>query len=239
MRPSCEVSKNFLNSVVGKRNSHFCIITYCYLHMKCFCVLCTDCDDWEVLCEECAVWRVCWWKSVLSGTIIYWRTYTVSVLWECETVVIRGVAEKKWAWFSFNHEFYSFSQIKVYLLQSSSLGQLHSDGGIVSIVSSSAGRLLLVYLSARRLRSSGYYPKYQNGALASGFWAGWIKRSHRDWDLANRGLRNHMNAFYCQKFIDGDCRVTWDVIVVQHPSAYIAWSHTCHLFRESFKDFQI
>ena len=50
-----------------------------------------------------------------------------------------------------------------------SLGQLHSDGGVVSIVRSSAGRLLLVYLSARRLRSSGYYPEYQNGALSSGF----------------------------------------------------------------------
>ena len=45
-----------------------------------------------------------------------------------------------------------------YHLQNSSLGQLHSDGGVVSI-RSSAGRLLLVYLSARRLRSSGYYPK--------------------------------------------------------------------------------
>ena len=56
-----------------------------------------------------------------------------------------------------------------YPLQNSSLVQLHSDGGIVSIVCSSAGRLLLEYLSARRLRSSGYYPKYQNGALSSGF----------------------------------------------------------------------
>ena len=47
-----------------------------------------------------------------------------------------------------------------YSLQTSSLGQLHSDGGVVSIVHSSAGRLLLVYLSARWLRFSGYYPKY-------------------------------------------------------------------------------
>ena len=54
-------------------------------------------------------------------------------------------------------------------LQNNSLGQLHSDGGIVSIVRTSAGRLLLEYLSARRLRNSGYYPKYQNGALSSGF----------------------------------------------------------------------
>ena len=38
-----------------------------------------------------------------------------------------------------------------------------------SIACSSAGRLLLVYLSGRRLRSSGYYPKYQNGAISSGF----------------------------------------------------------------------
>ena len=56
-----------------------------------------------------------------------------------------------------------------YPLPNSTLGQLHSDGGVVSIVRSSAGRLLLVYLSARRLRSSGYYPKYQNVALSSGF----------------------------------------------------------------------
>ena len=56
-----------------------------------------------------------------------------------------------------------------YLLQNSSLGQLHSDGDVVSIVRSSAGRLMLVYLSARRLRSSGYYPKYQNGVLSSSF----------------------------------------------------------------------
>ena len=52
-----------------------------------------------------------------------------------------------------------------YPLQNSSLGQLHS---VVFIVRSSAGRLLLVYLSARRLRSSGYYPKNQNGGLSSG-----------------------------------------------------------------------
>ena len=58
---------------------------------------------------------------------------------------------------------------QVYPLLNSSLGQLHSDGGVVSIVRSSAGRLLLEYLSARRLCSSGYYPKYQNGAISSGF----------------------------------------------------------------------
>jgi len=47
-----------------------------------------------------------------------------------------------------------------YPLQKSSLGQLHNDGGVVSIVRTSAGRLLLVFLSARRLHSSGYYPEY-------------------------------------------------------------------------------
>ena len=56
-----------------------------------------------------------------------------------------------------------------YPLQNSSLGQLHSDGGVVSVVRSCVGRLLLEYLSARRLRSSGYYLKYQSGALSSGF----------------------------------------------------------------------
>ena len=56
-----------------------------------------------------------------------------------------------------------------YTLQNSSLWQLHRDGGVVSSVRSSAGRLQLVYLSARRLRSSGYNPKYQNDALSKGF----------------------------------------------------------------------
>ena len=56
-----------------------------------------------------------------------------------------------------------------YLLQNSSLGQLRSDGGFFSVVHSSAGRLLLVYLSERPLHSSGYYPKYQNSALSSVF----------------------------------------------------------------------
>ena len=86
-----------------------------------------------------------------------------------------------------------------YSLRNSSLGQLHSDGGFISIVRSSAGRLLLEYLSARRLRSSGYYPKYQNGALSSGFWAGGIKRSHRDWDLANRGAEEPQECFFSAK----------------------------------------
>ena len=37
-----------------------------------------------------------------------------------------------------------------YPLQNSSLGQLHCDGAVASIVCSSAGRILLVYLSAHR-----------------------------------------------------------------------------------------
>jgi hypothetical protein len=40
-----------------------------------------------------------------------------------------------------------------YPFQNSSFGQLHSGGGVVCIVLSSAGRLLLEYLSARRLLS--------------------------------------------------------------------------------------
>jgi hypothetical protein len=56
-----------------------------------------------------------------------------------------------------------------YPLQNSSFRQLHSDGGVVSIVRSSAGRILLEYLSTRRLCSSGCYPKYQNGVFSSGF----------------------------------------------------------------------
>ena len=56
-----------------------------------------------------------------------------------------------------------------YPLQSSSLGQLYSDGGFVSIVRSSAGKLLLVYFLAHWLCFSGYYPEYQNCALLNGF----------------------------------------------------------------------
>ena len=81
--------------------------------------------------------------------------------------------------------------------------------------------------------------KVQNGALSSGFWARGIRRIHRNWDPANRGLSNHRKAFFCQKFIDGDCRVAWGIIVVQHPIACNVWSHTCHPFPESFKDFPI
>ena len=33
--------------------------------------------------------------------------------------------------------------------------------------------------------------------------------------------------------------MTWGIVVVQHPSACNAWSHTCHPFPESFKDFSI
>ena len=33
--------------------------------------------------------------------------------------------------------------------------------------------------------------------------------------------------------------MTWRVVVVQHPRACNAWSHTCHPFPESFKDFPI
>ena len=124
-------------------------------------------------------------------------------------------------------------------LRNSSLGQLHSDGGVVSIVRSSAGMFLLEYLSARRLCCSGYYSKYQNGALSSGFWAGEINEVTGT-DIRRIGrLRSHRNSFFCQKFIDGDYRVTWGVVVVQHPRACNASSHTCHPFPESFKDFPI
>ena len=53
-----------------------------------------------------------------------------------------------------------------YPLQSSSLEQLHNN---VSVVCTSAGRLLLEHLSACRLCLPGYYLKYQSGALLNGF----------------------------------------------------------------------
>jgi hypothetical protein len=72
------------------------------------------------------------------------------------------------------------------------IGQLHSD---VSIVRNSAWRLLLENLSARRLRSPRYYPKYQHSAHSSGFWARRIKVSHRDWDPVNRGAEEPQECF--------------------------------------------
>ena len=57
--------------------------------------------------------------------------------------------------FLLNMNFIPFTN-QGYPLQNSSLGQLYSDEGVVSIVRSSAGRLLMVYLSARRLHCSGY-----------------------------------------------------------------------------------
>ena len=54
---------------------------------------------------------------------------------------------------------------QVYRLQNSSLGQLHSDGEVVSIVLSSVGRLLVENHSACLLRSSGYYPNFGDDAF--------------------------------------------------------------------------
>jgi len=128
---------------------------------------------------------------------------------------------------------------KGYPLQNSSLGQLRSDGGFVSIVRSIAGRLLLVYFSARLLRSSGYYPKYQNGALSSGFWAGGIKRSHRDWNPANRGAKESQECFLLPKI--HWWRLPCDMGCCRGAASKWcnSWSHTCHRFPESFKDLPI
>ena len=85
-------------------------------------------------------------------------------LQEVDLILLCDVAEINESDFLLTMNFILFKN-QGYPFQNISLGQLHSDGGVVSIVRSSGGRLLLVYLSARRLRSSGYYPKYQNGAF--------------------------------------------------------------------------
>ena len=36
-----------------------------------------------------------------------------------------------------------------------------------------------------------------------------------EWEV----LKNQRNAFFLPKFVDENCRVTWGVVVVQHPSA--------------------
>ena len=86
-----------------------------------------------------------------------------------------------------------------YTLQNSSLGSYTATEALFPFFVARAGSLLLVYLSARRLRSSGYYPKYQNGALSSGFWAEGIQRSHRDWDPANRVAEEPQECFFVPK----------------------------------------
>jgi len=60
-------------------------------------------------------------------------------------------------------------KIKVIPFEIVPLGSYTATEAFFPFFCSSAGRLLLEYLSACRLRSSGYYPKYQNGALSSGF----------------------------------------------------------------------
>ena len=63
-----------------------------------------------------------------------------------------------------------------------------------------------------------------------------IKRSNRDWEPANRGAEEPQECFFFyQKLIDGECRVTWNVVMVQHPSACNAWSHMCHPFPRVFQ----
>ena len=59
-----------------------------------------------------------------------------------------------------------------YPLRNSSLGQLHSDGGVVSIVRSSAGRLLLEYLSARQLRPFKWFLSRGNKKKSQGLRSG-------------------------------------------------------------------
>jgi hypothetical protein len=61
-----------------------------------------------------------------------------------------------------------FLQIKVIPFKIVPLGSYIATEEFFPIVGSSAGMLLLEYLSAHRLRSFGYYPN-QNGALSSGF----------------------------------------------------------------------
>ena len=102
------------------------------------------------------------WNIVLWMTNSKWLTY---VVWQKSNETD----------FLLTMNFILFTN-QGYPLQNSSLGQLHSDRGVVSILRSSAGRLLLVCLSTRQLRSSGYYPRYWNGALSSGFWVGGIKK---------------------------------------------------------------
>jgi hypothetical protein len=72
----------------------------------------------------------------------------------CAFVRLQGVAEKKCDYFLLTMNFILFTN-QGYPLQNSYFGQLHSDGDVVSIFRSSTGRLLLEYLSARRLRSCG------------------------------------------------------------------------------------
>ena len=131
----------------------------------------------------------------------------------------------------FNHEFYLFTN-QGYPLQNSSLGQLHSDGGVVSIVHNSAGRLLLVYLSTRRLSSSGCYLNNQTGALSSGFWPRGIKRSHRDWDPANRGAEEPQECFLGMGKVCSVPILTFAFclgVVLQNP-----WFITCDNATEEF-----
>jgi len=128
-----------------------------------------------------------------------------------------------------------------YPLQNSSLWQLYSERGNACIVRTSVGRLQPLYPSAPQLHSSGYYPKYLNGELSSGFWAGGIKEVTGTENRQIERLRNNRNASFYQNIVNGDCSVTWGVVVGQHPSACNVWLHMCYHFlslpRSSHKKF--
>jgi len=166
-------------------------------NQKCFRVL------KGIISREVSGWKkkwagLIWVRRVYTGGLLWVRRWSVRLLQSrycLEYVVWQKSNETE---FLLTMNFILFTN-QGYTLQNSSLGQPHSDGGVISIVRSSAGRLLLVYLSARRLRSSGYYPKYQNGALSSGLWDGRLKRSHRDWDPANRGAEEPQECFFTAK----------------------------------------
>ena len=81
-----------------------------------------------------------------------------------------------------------------YPLQNSSLGQLHSDGGVVSIVRSSAGRLLLVgYVLLDIIQSTKMAP------FRVVFEPGEQKEVTGTEIRRTGGLRNHRNVFFLPK----------------------------------------
>lgn len=62
----------------------------------------------------------------------------------------------------------------------------------------------------------------------------------KNWDPANiRGWGTTGMPFPAKKWIDGDCRVTWAGVEVQHPSACNAWLRTSRPPPKPFEDFPV
>jgi hypothetical protein len=119
----------------------------------------------------------------------------------------------------FNHQCYP--------LQNSSLGQLHSNEGVVPTFGSSAGNLQPVWSSACPIYSPGCFLNSSKDVFK-------FRKKEKVTD--ERGLWNHRNSFWGQKVCYREGSVTWGIVMMEHPFVCNVSSHGNYPFSEPFKD---